>query len=303
MRFLKIILLVAVAASSSCYEDYVYDHDTTTAGFSMQQPLRTVVHDTPIYLGVSISGKRDVDMSDWAKFTIDASLLNGTGLTLLPSSHYKLDDPEVMRVRKSNMPVADVKISFTDAFYADPNSITTYYALPLRITDSSLDAIREGGETQVAAIKYISSYSGTYYALGSVSTLDNLGTVISTEVYREQDLNKNLTRYLSTEGPMVVSRPGVGRIVNGGLLLTISDAVDPEGNRNVTVETYSAAVPITEASGRYVKNGEYDFAGNGKTAPQIELQYKYETAGTVYQVSEKLVLRREPADELKVEQW
>lgn len=45
----------------------------------MANPLRTVIadRDMPIYIGVSIGGKREVDMSDWAKFEIDPSLVEG----------------------------------------------------------------------------------------------------------------------------------------------------------------------------------------------------------------------------------
>ena len=62
---------------TSCYEDYTHDYETTNVGFALQNPLRTVIsdRDMPIYVGVSLGGKREVDMNDWAKFTLDASLL------------------------------------------------------------------------------------------------------------------------------------------------------------------------------------------------------------------------------------
>lgn len=45
-------------------------------GFALDQPLRTVVSGTnKIYVGVSIGGKREIDMSDWATFEIDETLL------------------------------------------------------------------------------------------------------------------------------------------------------------------------------------------------------------------------------------
>ena len=51
-----------------------------------------------------------------AKFVIDPALVEGSGKVLLPNNYYTLSDPEYFRVRKSNLPVADVRIDFTEAF-------------------------------------------------------------------------------------------------------------------------------------------------------------------------------------------
>ena len=95
MKIAKIILLALTTCLTSCYEDYTYDYETTNVGFALQNPLRTVIsdRDMPIYVGVSLGGKREVDMNDWAIFTLDASLLEGTPLTLLPESDYTLCPP------------------------------------------------------------------------------------------------------------------------------------------------------------------------------------------------------------------
>ena len=92
MKIAKIILLALTTCLASCYEDYTHDYETTNVGFALQNPLRTVIsdRDMPIYVGVSLGGKREVDMNDWAKFTLDASLLEGTPLTLLPEEYWKI---------------------------------------------------------------------------------------------------------------------------------------------------------------------------------------------------------------------
>lgn len=186
----KIILLALTTCLTSCYEDYTHDYETTNVGFALQNPLRTVIsdRDMPIYVGVSLGGKREVDMNDWAKFTLDASLLEGTPLTLLPEEYYILEDPEIFKVRKSNLPVADVEIKFTDAFYRDPLSLTTHYALPFKVTESSMNTIREGADYSIVAIKYVSSFSGVYYLQGEVSEVDDNGNIIegTTVVYKEK---------------------------------------------------------------------------------------------------------------------
>lgn len=78
MKKLQIALLFLLTGLTSCYEDYIEDYETTSAGFAISNPLRTVISDRnmSIYVGVSLGGKREVDKADWAKFTIDESLLN-----------------------------------------------------------------------------------------------------------------------------------------------------------------------------------------------------------------------------------
>lgn len=117
MKLVKFLFVsfVVLVSFTSCYDEYTNDYETPNMGFAVANPLRTVIadRDMPIYIGVSIGGKREVDMSDWAKFEIDPSLVEETGKVLLPSNYYTLSDQEYFRVRKSNLPVADVRIDFT----------------------------------------------------------------------------------------------------------------------------------------------------------------------------------------------
>ena len=66
MKIAKIILLALTTCLTSCYEDYTHDYETTNVGFALQNPLRTVIsdRDMPIYVGVSLGGKREVDMNE-----------------------------------------------------------------------------------------------------------------------------------------------------------------------------------------------------------------------------------------------
>ena len=67
MKIAKIILLALTTCLVSCYEDYTHDYETTNVGFALQNPLRTVIsdRDMPIYVGVSLGGKREVDNLPW----------------------------------------------------------------------------------------------------------------------------------------------------------------------------------------------------------------------------------------------
>lgn len=298
--FKSAVVMMAAVTLTSCYEDYVHDYESPNMGFALEKPLRTVVSSTnKIYVGVSIGGKREVDMNDWATFEIDESLLEGTGKTLMPENYYTLADPNTFRVRKKNLAVADVAITFTDDFYADPLCLQATYALPFRLTGTSIPggedqpngAIREGGERSIVAIKYISGYSGTYYKLGREVEIDENGNETGSPVeYRDKDLSKNSTCAFATLGRDKVLRPGLGTSDDRGLTLTISEGA-------VTVEGEG----VSDARGKYVREGDYTFhTGDGK-APQFELEYTYTRNGKSFKVTETLVLRQWPEAELRVE--
>ena len=281
MKILNILLFIAVLLGlSSCYDDYVSDYENPNMGFAVAQPLRTVIadRDMPIYIGVSIGGKREVDMSDWAKFVIDPTLVEGTGKEVLRSNYYTLSDPEYFRVRKSNLPVADVRIEFTEAFYNDPLTLTEHYVLPFRMTENSLGTLREGAETTVAVIKYISTYAGTYYRMGKVTEVDASGVAQAESVSygNTHDIIKCNTTTFSSLAPRIVVCPGVGNESDkvGSMTLTM------DADKNVTITGVNGKAVISNASGSYKTEGDYEYVANfGTRAPQFDLEYTYENNG------------------------
>lgn len=298
MKNIRIYLAALVAAlfMSSCYEDYIEDYKYSSAYFASQKPLRTVIadRDMTIDVGVAIGGKREVDMNDWAEFKIDETLLDGTGLTLLPKEFYTLSDESTMKVSKKTLPVADVTISFTDAFYANENTMKQYYALPFRVETSSLDSILVGQETSIVAIKYISTYHGTYYIKGVVTEVDNNGDAIGDpESYNNADLSKNIKRNLSTLSRNTLEREGLANLETGTanekLKIVFND------DKTLSVETADGGLPITNGSGSY----EYDNDG----VLNLTLSYTYEKSSKKYKVSETLIRRQDPLKDLRFEEW
>jgi hypothetical protein len=284
---------------SSCYEDFVDDYAYSVTYFSSQKPLRTVIADRnmTIKAGVSIGGKRSVDMTDWAKFEIDSSLLVGTTFTLLPDEYYILSDSNTFRVSNKNLPIADVVISFTDAFYADPKATTKYYALPFRLTESSLDSINPALSTTIVAIKYISTYHGTYYVKGTLSELDGTGNAISEVVYNDTDLSKNLTRDIFTVSSGTIQRPGLANFLvsaTEAVRMTIVPNDNTDNIYSVTLETPQGCLALTNTEGEYHA---------GKTQPEIRLKYDFTKSGKNYRVEETLVLRQDPLLDLRFEEW
>ena len=115
-----------------------------------------------------------------------------------------------------------------------------------------------------------------------------------------KDIIKCATATFKTMEPRVVVCPGVGDKLEtvGSLTLTM------DANNNVTVEEVSGKAAITNASGTYKIEGDYDYVAKvGTRAPQFDLEYTYENGGKYYHVVEKLVLRQDPLYDLRVETW
>ena len=305
-KIFNIIAIIAMAtALTGCYDGYISDYRLPNMGFAMQKPLRTVVSTTnKIYVGVSIGGYREVDQSMWANFSLDETLLAVTGLTMLPDSYYKLSDPNMFKVRYANLPVADVAIEFTDAFYADEKCKGTYYALPFRLLatsieneDSKYGAIRAGAETSVVAIKYICGYSGTYYRYGKIVEKDDTGAEVSNVSYKANALSLNKTVTLTTLGKNTISCPGLGNTSDGGLVITIDDS------GNLSYEGKEGGPAVTVGSGKFTLAGEHKFFGGDEAAPQIDLSYQYTKGGHTFEVTETLVLRQWAERDLRVESF
>jgi len=291
------ILLLSGISVSSCYDDYVADYDYSTVGFAMTKPYRTVIadRDMEIRVGVSIGGKRAVDMNDWATFKIDSASVP-VGKTLIPRAYFLMSDSTTMKVHKSNLPVADISLTFTDAFYADPLSITGKYVLPLRITGSSLDSVYR--DSTIICFKYISTFHGTYYVKGNLYELDVPGgNAIDTINYENKDLIKNITRDISTIDRHTLLRPGLANFTATAtekVQLKIVPTDNADKTYSIEVTTATGGVVITNGSGTYYGN---------KTNPEMALEYDFVKGGKNYRVKETLTLRQDPLYDLRVETW
>lgn len=285
--------MMCLLLMTSCYEEYAKDYEYSSTYFASQNPLRTVIadRDMSMKIGVAIGGKREVNTSDWAEFEIDLSLLEGTGLTLLPPEYYTLSDPNTFRVSKSSLAVADVTICFTDAFYADENSTKVYYALPFRITNSSLDEVLEGKETSIVAVKYISTYHGTYYVKGKLKELNTAGEVVDTKIYEHKDLSQNITRGISTLSKNELVREGVA---DYPIVSTENVKMTMQPDRTVIVETLDGGLEITDGSGIF---------DDTKERLEISLKYRFKKDSKQYEVEETLIRRQDPLNDLRYEEW
>lgn len=292
MKMKRIITIIAVLAAcvsaTSCYEDFIDDYKFSAVYFASQKPLRTVIADRDmlIKVGVTIGGKREVDTNDWADFTIDESLLEGTAFTAMPEEYYELSHPSRMNVSKANLPIADVAISFTDAFYNDEKAIGKHYAIPFKLVDSSTDSLLQDKTTSIVAVKYISTWHGTYYVKGQVKAAGE----DKATVYSNPDLSKNITRDLTTVSRNVLIRNGVANTTaaNEKIRLTFNE------NGTVTVDTAEGGIAVTGGTSTWEESGDRIV---------IKLAYSYEKGGVTYEVAEELHRRQDPLNDLIFEEW
>lgn len=277
----------------SCYEDFTEDYNYSATYFASQKPLRTVIADRnmSIKVGAAIGGKREVNMNDWVRFEIDPALLDDTELKLLPENCYTLADQGIMKVSKKTVPVADVEISLTPDFYALPDAEKATYAIPFRIVESSLDTILEDKSTSIVAIKYISSYHGTYYVSGELQTLDDDGNIIKTEEYRHKDLSRNITRSVYTIDPRTVCKQGFANMATDNANEAVQISIQ---NGTVTVSSLTGGVPVTDGKGNIDTSGDRLI---------INLDYKFEKDGVKYHAIETLTRRQDPLADLRYEEW
>lgn len=286
-------LLPLLFLATACYDNFLEDYKFSAAYFSSQKPLRTVIadRDMPIKVGVTFGGKRGVDPTDWAQFNLEPQLLEGTGLTLLPADYYVLAHPDKMQVSKADLPIADVEIRFTEAFYSDPFATGLHYALPFKLVKSSADSLLQGMDYSVVAVKYISTYHGFYYVQGQMEVFDAAGELLSQESYQNKDLSRNLVRSLSTLDRTTLVRAGLANFPEAAtekVQITFG-----QGN-TLEVGTAPGGTAITEGSGSYTLSNE---------TPVLSLQYTFIKGGKTYKVVETLTRRQDPYKDLVFEEY
>ncbi|TWV12722.1 DUF1735 domain-containing protein [Bacteroidaceae bacterium HV4-6-C5C] len=284
---------------TACYDDYENDYDKSFVYFASQKPLRTLIADEgmSIKVGVAIGGKREVHTDDWATFEIDPSLLEGTGLTLMPSNYYQLVNPNKMTVSNPNLAIADVEVTFSNDFYNDNAALNKYYAIPFRLTGHNQDEVSTDvngnlKDYSIVVVKFVSQYHGTYFVKGKIT---NMSTQQITE-YNNQNLSQNITRNFISLARNKVQRPGFGQTLENNESINLT--VNPDGS--VTVEA-GGSTPITNASGTLDPEAEsLEFVGK---QPKFTLSYRYTKAGITYQVDEELIRRQSPEADLRFQEW
>lgn len=189
MKKILIILLIAVGALTSCYDEFRTDYDHTAVAFSTASGgsdnsgvlSRTVVKDEGLDLdiGVYLGGVLENDKERWVEYELDPSLLSGTSYELMPEDYYTLSNEERFII-PSGSHIGRVNVMLDSAqFVDDPNAVNAHYAIPFRLTGTSADSILENQSTKILVVKYINHYEGYYQHKGTYTTFNSNGEQIS----------------------------------------------------------------------------------------------------------------------------
>jgi hypothetical protein len=291
MKKIVLIPIVLMFLLSSCYDDYKLDFDYTATYFALQSPLRTLIvqdgkDELSMEVGVVLAGVYENKANEVVNFEVRPTLLaNYPQLTLLPADYYTISNPNQMDIPKDQI-LGKVTITLNEKFINDPKAHLLNYALPLKITGTTLDSILAGKDSTIIAIKYQNKYYGAYWVKGVDHTLNTTGQIASSFKYSNADLVKNTNKLITTLAKDSCSVPYIGADLTGANKLKLQIKTDG----SVTIIP-GVLKDMTNISG----TGQYD-----KTKKVFTLDYSYTKTGVQHHVLDTLYHFDSP---LKVEKW
>lgn len=310
-KFFIVSLIVVMLSSCEKYDSYIDDFNYTTVYFAYQNPVRTVFSNNLQFdIGVAMGGVRTNSANQTADFVIAPELLTDAGIvgtnnfTLLPADYYTLSSSSQFVIPKGDF-VGKVRVILNkEKFLTDPLATGKTYALPIKITDTSLDSILTGNATKgiarkdytIVVVKYISQYHGIYYHRGQRSKYDASNNLVNTVRYvtpdQEDEYVQNVVWNFKTLKADSIQSSGVGEFYsssskNYGLNLKIltDNTVRITGNP-------SSLIPNIQDLG----NSLYD-----ATKKSFYLNYQYTDVDNMrYVMKDTLIFRN---DGLSLELW
>lgn len=297
MKLLKGIYIgIGLCLFTSCYDDYKEDYHTSVAYFYNQELTRSFVvnevHD--IKVGITMGGKRFSDADEIVGYTIDPSLLTGTGLTLLPTEYYTLSNPSQFVVHKGDFD-GNITMTIDPSFFNDPIALEGTYALPFRLTDTSLDTLLEEKDILVLQLKYEASLFGNYYHNGATVAKDVQGVIIdelSSVYHQEEPVTNDVNNWsLNTLSANSLATTG------------ISNLLDTETNRRffeIVVEN-DGAVTIASHPESIIDVSQNGTCSYDTSKKEFYINYSYTLEGNNYFATDTLSYRNRILD--GVNQW
>ncbi|KKO89748.1 MULTISPECIES: DUF5627 domain-containing protein [Sphingobacterium] len=327
MKKINILYAMALVSLASCKNnDWEFpDFEFQSVYFAYQTPVRTVTLGEDIFdnsldnqhkvkvmatTGGVYNNKKDIRID----FVVDNSLTNGLhypngqAVTALPDNYYQLASNQISI--PSGSLTGGVEVQLTDAFFADPKSLETYYVLPLRMTKVvNADSILSGKTSlQTAnraiasdwdaapkdfifyALKYINPWHGNYLRRGTDQIVGKgansslTKSVVRHQAYVEKDEVKNISTAALKKSVLPLSFKGAGDVnINVNLNLSFDD------DNNCSVSSASAGVSAT-GSGKFVKRGEKNSWGNADR-DALYLSYTIDMAQMTVTSKDTLVMR------------
>lgn len=317
-----LFLLLIVSGMIACENQEINfpNFDNNAVYFPVQYPVRTLSlgnddidnsldKELKFNIGVSIGGMYENTRNWTVDYVVDETLCNSLGNDVLPMprSWYTLTPENRVIIPKGSFSGL-ILVELTDDFLADSLSSGYHYVIPLRITSSNADSILTGTPTIPDAdrriaehwdagsppkdftlfmVKYVNEYHGTYLRRGVDYTMNELGEVTNTAIYRDKYVERDQVVRLSTSARNEVVTNFMGANSGGGYSLKlVADLSSGEISVESSEEsTYSVAQPAT---GQFVEGGD---AWGGRERDVIYLSYRYMVGLNSHQVNDTLVFR------------
>ena len=300
------------------------DFEYTTTYFPIQFPVRTLVYgdynyegenDSEFLISATKGGGYANNNDITVGFAVDNSLVDNlysgnTKIQAMPESWYTLSSQNQILIPKGDL-AGGVKVTLNDAFFADPNSSGTCWAIPLRMTSTTADSILSGftlldtADPRVAGnwtkapknftifcVKYVNEWHARYLLRGT-SVIKNSadGSVIETVRYAQRYLEQNQVVSFTTSA-RYQSRFSAG--------IRHSDGNgDSYGNFDILIDYNNS-----DNTGTIKKNSsfQYDVTGNAKMVKGAEswgdedrnviyLDYKIDAGDRYIEIKDTLVFR------------
>ena len=302
-----IIILLAILIGCEKYEDYQVDFDYSTVYFPYQQPLRTLVMGDGLNfeVGVVLGGRRDNQQQETVQYEIDSSLLKDTGFELLPDDYFSLSNEKEMIIPAGSIHGRVTVTLDSSKFLNNELSHLNTYALPFKITETSVDSILQGFYNEatesydifpkdytIVVVKYINEYHGTYYHKGKEYIFDPENNPVDTIIYSSRNLVDNSTWDIITTAPFEVITTGIGKNSSGNSPNDYAMKLIVDGTEVSFMNVEESQSAITSVVG---ESGIYNVEDK-----EFYLEYSYTDDDFVHEVTDTLVFRDKG---LKFELW
>jgi hypothetical protein len=329
MKKITFLSMIVFLLLTSCEnkENVFPDFEYTTVYFPYQTPVRTIelgrdyvvdnsgdnAHNCVIQatMGGVYENKKNVTITVAVDNTLPTNVKfgNSAGALVLPmpAGYYELD-PSKQIIIKSGEMSNGISVHLTDAFFADPLSLTNKYVIPLRMTEVvNADSILSGLSTManpnpliaanwvkapknyvLYAVKYINPWHGNYLRRGQdVATGSGLdATIIYHQKYVEWDQVVSMSSLSLNAVKLSLTTRNLGSPTDIPFDLQLT--VDNAGKISVSTVANTTPTYTVSGTGDYVTDG--DMWGD-KKRDVMRLKYQVNFGTTIHSFSDTIVLR------------
>jgi hypothetical protein len=327
---------VAILVMNSCengnpvYPDNAYQ----TVYFANQYPIRTVELGEDLFVDNSMDNLHQVKIlatmggtqnntkDRVIGYVVDTTLCNslyystfspsttlgtvGSTVRPMPSNYYTLSPSNSITIPAGSV-MGGVTVQLTDAFFADPASLTTTYVIPL-VMKTSDDSILSGKpvvdspsifvasnwsilpkDYVLYAVKYVNPWQANYLRRG-IDQITKADGTVSTNTRHKQyvesdDVVKISTGSLNVANLALTIKDSAGKDVAYTVVLTFAD------DGSCTVGSNSTNFEIT-GTGKFVSKGEKNsFGGKDRSAIYLDYSVNFKSLSWKYVTKDTLVVR------------